>query len=185
MVNRYYDPATGQFLSVDPLVDETGQAYAYTGDDPVDGADPMGLKPIVDPAAPLGMLPTDFLPPGNENWMVYEPSAATYRQAAEVESQAECEALLEQEEFQRQLILNELQSGQAPPLQVPQPEEDGPSAAQLYVASQLDAFWTKHADAAYSQWSETEGLPDRGFSETGPLEIINEIGLHLLPELLF
>jgi hypothetical protein len=28
---------------VDPLVDETGQPYAYTGDDPVNGTDPMGL----------------------------------------------------------------------------------------------------------------------------------------------
>ena len=26
VVGRYYDPQTGQFLSVDPLVDETGQA---------------------------------------------------------------------------------------------------------------------------------------------------------------
>jgi RHS repeat-associated protein len=43
LVDRYYDPATGQFLTVDPLVDETGQAYAYTGDDPVNGTDPLGL----------------------------------------------------------------------------------------------------------------------------------------------
>ncbi|HUC03956.1 MAG TPA: RHS repeat-associated core domain-containing protein, partial [Acidimicrobiales bacterium] len=43
LVNRYYDPATGQFLSVDSLVDETGQPYAYTGDDPVNGVDPLGL----------------------------------------------------------------------------------------------------------------------------------------------
>ena len=35
LVNRYYDPATDQFLSVDPLVPVTGQAYAFTGDDPV------------------------------------------------------------------------------------------------------------------------------------------------------
>jgi len=41
-VGGYYDPGTGQFLSVDPLVDETGQTYAYTGDDPVNGADPSG-----------------------------------------------------------------------------------------------------------------------------------------------
>ena len=42
LVNRYYDPATGQFLTVDPLVDETGQAYAYAGDDPVNNSDPSG-----------------------------------------------------------------------------------------------------------------------------------------------
>jgi hypothetical protein len=43
LVGRYYDPSTGQFLSIDPLVDETGQPYAYTGDDPVNGVDPLGL----------------------------------------------------------------------------------------------------------------------------------------------
>jgi hypothetical protein len=43
--NRYYDPATGQFLSVDPLVNETGAPYSYAGDDPVDEADPTGLCP--------------------------------------------------------------------------------------------------------------------------------------------
>ena len=36
------DPGTGQFLNVDPLVEQTGQAYAYTGDDPVNGVDPNG-----------------------------------------------------------------------------------------------------------------------------------------------
>ncbi len=41
-VGRYYDPATGQFLSVDPLVDVTRQPYAYTGDNPVNEADPTG-----------------------------------------------------------------------------------------------------------------------------------------------
>ena len=44
-MHRYYDPGTGQFLSVDPLVDATGQPYAYTGDDPVNGVDPNGLSP--------------------------------------------------------------------------------------------------------------------------------------------
>jgi RHS repeat-associated protein len=42
LIGRYYDPATGQFLSVDPLVDETRQPYAYTGDDPVNDTDPIG-----------------------------------------------------------------------------------------------------------------------------------------------
>jgi hypothetical protein len=43
MINRYYDPSTGQFISVDPMLNETDQAYAYAGDDPVDGVDPTGL----------------------------------------------------------------------------------------------------------------------------------------------
>jgi hypothetical protein len=42
-VRRYYDPATGQFLSVDPLVDQTEAPYAYVNGDPVDNSDPTGL----------------------------------------------------------------------------------------------------------------------------------------------
>lgn len=42
MLNRYYDPGTGQFLSVDPLVDQTGQPYSYTGGDPINEVDPWG-----------------------------------------------------------------------------------------------------------------------------------------------
>jgi len=40
---RWQDPATGQFLSVDPLVAETGATYSYAGDDPATQADPSGL----------------------------------------------------------------------------------------------------------------------------------------------
>ncbi|MGO8877649.1 MAG: RHS repeat-associated core domain-containing protein [Acidimicrobiales bacterium] len=43
LVNRYYDPTTGQLLTVDPKVATTGQAYAYAGSDPIDGDDPSGL----------------------------------------------------------------------------------------------------------------------------------------------
>ncbi|MCU1493585.1 MAG: hypothetical protein JWO62_1349, partial [Acidimicrobiaceae bacterium] len=49
LVNRYYDPGTGQFLSVDPLVDQTGLPYGYTGGNPVNGVDPLGLS-ILDPS---------------------------------------------------------------------------------------------------------------------------------------
>ena len=40
---RYYDPATGQFLSRDPLVALTGEAYGYAGNNPLNGTDPLGL----------------------------------------------------------------------------------------------------------------------------------------------
>ena len=45
---RYYDPATGQFLTVDPLVDSTGHPYAYAGDNPVNASDPGGLSDCFD-----------------------------------------------------------------------------------------------------------------------------------------
>jgi RHS repeat-associated protein len=42
LINRYYDPATQQFLSVDPKVAATGEPYVFTGNDPLNGADPLG-----------------------------------------------------------------------------------------------------------------------------------------------
>jgi uncharacterized protein RhaS with RHS repeats len=53
LVGRYYDPGTGQFLTVDPMVQETGQPYAYTEDDPVNGVDPLGLEDG-NPIDPIG-----------------------------------------------------------------------------------------------------------------------------------
>jgi RHS repeat-associated protein len=54
LINRYYDPSTGQFLTVDPLVDQTGQPYAYSADNPVIEADPDGKGGI--PAPHPGLL---------------------------------------------------------------------------------------------------------------------------------
>lgn len=43
---RYYDPATGQFLTPDPLNTTTRQPYAYANNDPTNLTDPTGLCPI-------------------------------------------------------------------------------------------------------------------------------------------
>lgn len=43
--NRHYDPATGTFLSVDPLVAKTMQPYIYGAANPVTYSDPDGLDP--------------------------------------------------------------------------------------------------------------------------------------------
>jgi RHS repeat-associated protein len=40
---RYYDPATGQFLSRDPIVSMTRSPYAYVHDNPLNALDPAGL----------------------------------------------------------------------------------------------------------------------------------------------
>jgi hypothetical protein len=52
-VDRYYDPSTDQFISVDPDVAETGQPYAFTGDDPVNKSDPSGLMVNQGPGHPI------------------------------------------------------------------------------------------------------------------------------------
>jgi RHS repeat-associated protein len=42
LINRYYDPATGQFISVDPLLAQTQQPYIYADSDPVNATAPSG-----------------------------------------------------------------------------------------------------------------------------------------------
>jgi RHS repeat-associated protein len=43
LINRYYDSAAGQFLSIDPEVAQTLAAYAYADGNPVLNTDPTGL----------------------------------------------------------------------------------------------------------------------------------------------
>jgi RHS repeat-associated protein len=54
---RYYDPATGQFLTVDPLVSLTGKPYGFADDDPVNESDPSGQTSIFGFCAPGWLLP--------------------------------------------------------------------------------------------------------------------------------
>ena len=42
VVSRYYDPATGQFLSVDPQLQVTATPYVYASNNPVSNLDPNG-----------------------------------------------------------------------------------------------------------------------------------------------
>lgn len=43
--NRHYDPTTGTFVSVDPLVSKTMQPYIYGAANPIRYSDPSGLEP--------------------------------------------------------------------------------------------------------------------------------------------
>ena len=44
LINRYYDPTTDQFLSIDPAVAQTNQPYVFTSDNPLNVTDPLGLR---------------------------------------------------------------------------------------------------------------------------------------------
>jgi RHS repeat-associated protein len=43
MQARWYDPSTGEFLSVDPAFNATLDAYGYSDENPLDATDPSGL----------------------------------------------------------------------------------------------------------------------------------------------
>ena len=43
LINRYYDPATAQFTTVDPAINYTGTPYNYANGDPLNATDPLGL----------------------------------------------------------------------------------------------------------------------------------------------
>jgi RHS repeat-associated protein len=45
LINRYYDPTTDQFLSIDPDVATTDQPYVFANDDPLNSVDPVGADP--------------------------------------------------------------------------------------------------------------------------------------------
>ncbi|MGD0808295.1 MAG: RHS repeat-associated core domain-containing protein, partial [Acidimicrobiales bacterium] len=70
---RWYTPGTGLFTSVDPDLAETGQAYAYADDDPVDSGDPLGL--CSDWVCPWQAAPAVARGVGNVVWSNIKSSA--------------------------------------------------------------------------------------------------------------
>jgi RHS repeat-associated protein len=44
LVNRYYSPTTGQFISVDPEIAQTLAPYGYADGNPITNTDPTGLS---------------------------------------------------------------------------------------------------------------------------------------------
>jgi RHS repeat-associated protein len=47
LINRYYDPANGQFTSADPALAQTMEPYTYANADPVSLTDPTGKMTFI------------------------------------------------------------------------------------------------------------------------------------------
>jgi RHS repeat-associated protein len=80
---RYYDPTTGQFLTVDPLVAATGARYSYAGGNPLTFTDPTGLWPTIVIGAVIGAVVGTLvstasyaLSPGEKSWRGLAGAAA-------------------------------------------------------------------------------------------------------------
>jgi RHS repeat-associated protein len=52
---RVYDPATAQFLTVDPLASLTGAPYFYANDNPLNASDPTGLVALLNAGNPSSL----------------------------------------------------------------------------------------------------------------------------------
>lgn len=76
---RYYDPATAQFLTVDPMVMATHHPYAFAADNPLSFSDPSGADPVGGSAAPAPAAPVN--PPATvlagHGAITTDPSAPT------------------------------------------------------------------------------------------------------------
>jgi RHS repeat-associated protein len=76
LINRYYDPVTGQFLSVDPAASQTLQPYAYASGNPVTQGDPDGLMPQPPPPPTGYSYPPSspyYIPPLEINGRAHNP----------------------------------------------------------------------------------------------------------------
>ena len=81
---RYYDPATAQFLTLDPLASTTLEPYGYTGANPLNATDPTGLfcvgslctPEIVNSAAGNAWDSTLGMPISGLGWVKENPGQA-------------------------------------------------------------------------------------------------------------
>jgi RHS repeat-associated protein len=97
-VGRYYDPATGQFLTRDPLDATTRSAYGYVADNPLNAVDPLGLcGPLpagtVGPAfpCPAGPLTAQQAADVGEPYSYYQQQAAANYNANESLFTTQCQ----------------------------------------------------------------------------------------------
>ena len=89
-INRYYDPTTDQFLSIDRDVATTDQPYVFTNDDPLNATDPLGniscgfCKKILNASETVNRMIVDV--PQDASYLVYWGSYEAIRGTAKLEN---------------------------------------------------------------------------------------------------
>jgi RHS repeat-associated protein len=125
---RQYDPTNGQFLTIDPLVDLTGQPYQYTVGDPINQIDPDGTIGI------------DEVPEAGEVEAGEQAAAAARRVAAD-EADSESEATDEAERLENDESKKSDDSDECESPIGPAAEAVGPDAeAAASGLSRMDRF---------------------------------------------
>jgi RHS repeat-associated protein len=84
---RYYDPATEQFLTRDPLTPRTQLPYVYAQDSPPNRVDPSGLDSIVDPNSGGGGGPPS-IGPAQEEAIAARIARNSFQHGLEISSSA-------------------------------------------------------------------------------------------------
>ncbi|MSW77049.1 MAG: hypothetical protein F2828_05265 [Actinobacteria bacterium] len=79
--NRYYDPTTGVFTSVDPLVGKTGTPYLYAGGNPTTYSDSSGLDACKSLSCDLGQVNPNSpnKPLGDIYWETYQDEVVYFQ----------------------------------------------------------------------------------------------------------
>ena len=82
---RYYDPALGRFVSVDPVMDladpQQWHGYAYANNNPITWSDPTGLAPMIDGAWSAGAARA-----GKANPIKAQPASAAVSKAVRTQT---------------------------------------------------------------------------------------------------
>jgi RHS repeat-associated protein len=92
LISRYFDPATDQFLSIDPDIANTDQPYIYAGDNPLNSCDPLGNDPAVPEAQEVAMALA--LAVSMQAAAAQEAQAAAAREAQEAAEQKAAQVMI-------------------------------------------------------------------------------------------
>jgi RHS repeat-associated protein len=141
---REYDPATGRFLSVDPVIDDEDpqqmHGYAYANNSPASYSDADGLRACADEKC------TKFAPPKPTKKPSAAAAAAKARQIQAAQWKARADAL------RKKYLAEEKAAAKARKLQAQQWKEKAAAMKKKYLADEKAAAKARKIQA--QQWKE-------------------------------